>query len=168
MTNSSATSAFWHEFSHYAAQARIEKNAIEVALLHAPTYAYWIPVFAGMTSEPLGNACPLFALFWSGTRQPAAFFGADAWAAPIFGSLGGLIILALGLSYLEWRRRNALAAGEGYGSNLINEPAAFAGEKPAHPLIALLPLLIVGIANKTLGVLIPKVYAERQRQSFKK
>ena len=92
---------------------------------------------------------------------PAAFFGTNAWAAPILGSLGGLIILCIGLSYLEWRRRSAAAAGEGYGSNLINEPAAFSGEKLAHPLIALLPLLLVGISNKLLGVLIPKVYGDK-------
>jgi H+/gluconate symporter-like permease len=92
---------------------------------------------------------------------PAAFFGTNAWAAPILGSLGGVIIFIAGMSYLEWRRRCAVAVGEGYGSNLINEPAAFSGEKLAHPLIALLPLLLVGISNKVLGGLIPKVYGDK-------
>jgi H+/gluconate symporter-like permease len=89
---------------------------------------------------------------------PAPFFGTNAWAAPWLGTLGGLLILALGLSYLEWRRRAAVATGEGYGTALLNEPAAFTGERLAHPVLALLPLLIVGIANKWLGTLIPRYY----------
>ena len=89
---------------------------------------------------------------------PAPFFGTNAWAAPWLGTLGGVLILALGLSYLEWRRRAAVAAGEGYGTSLLNEPAPFVGERLAHPLLALLPLLLVGIANKWFGVLVPRYY----------
>jgi H+/gluconate symporter-like permease len=51
------------------------------------------------------------------------------------------------MSYLEWRRRAALAAGEGYGDGLVNEPAPFAGEHWPHPLLAILPLLLVGVAT---------------------
>lgn len=89
---------------------------------------------------------------------PASFFGTNAWAAPWLGTIGGIFILALGMGYLEWRRRVALKAGEGYGDNLLNEPASFAGEQLAHPVIALLPLVLVGIANKLLGNLIPVYY----------
>src|SRR5687768_4816 len=60
---------------------------------------------------------------------PASFFGTDAWAAPVLGTLGGVFILALGLLYLESRRRAARAAGEGYGTELVNEPAPFAGDR---------------------------------------
>ncbi|MCZ7009958.1 GntP family permease, partial [Salmonella enterica] len=42
---------------------------------------------------------------------PTTFFGTDAWAAPVLGTLGGVFILALGLLYLESRRRKAAAAG---------------------------------------------------------
>ncbi|TNJ34411.1 GntP family permease [Arenimonas terrae] len=89
---------------------------------------------------------------------PASFFGTDAWAAPVLGTLGGVFILALGLGYLEWRRRAALAAGEGYGTELVNEPAPFAGDKLANPWIALLPLVLVGVSNKVFTVLIPQHY----------
>jgi H+/gluconate symporter-like permease len=89
---------------------------------------------------------------------PASFFGTDAWAAPWLGSLGGVLIFVLGMSYLEWRRRAALAAGEGYGTELVNEPAPFAGDRLAHPLLALLPLLLVGVSNKLLTTLIPRHY----------
>ncbi|MGO4776466.1 hypothetical protein AB4084_13335, partial [Lysobacter sp. 2RAB21] len=74
---------------------------------------------------------------------PTAFFGTDTWAAPVLGTLGGVFILIAGLIYLNWRRRAALKAGEGYGDNLINEPAPFAGGKLAHPLLAIAPLLNV-------------------------
>ncbi len=92
---------------------------------------------------------------------PASFFGTDAWAAPWLGVIGGVFIFALGMSYLEWRRRVALKAGEGYGDKLLNEPAIFAGEKLTHPLLALLPLLVVGISNKVLGIFIPKYYGSQ-------
>src|SRR5690606_32759947 len=46
---------------------------------------------------------------------PSGFFGTNAWAAPWLGTLGGVFILAVGLAYLEWRRRSAARAGEGYG-----------------------------------------------------
>lgn len=94
---------------------------------------------------------------------PASFFGTNAWAAPVLGALGGVFILLVGMSYLEWRRRAALAAGEGYGTVLANEPAPFTGDRLAHPLLALLPLLIVGVANKWLTVVIPRSYGEEHR-----
>ena len=94
---------------------------------------------------------------------PASFFGTNAWAAPVLGALGGVFILILGMSYLEWRRRQARTAGEGYGDILVNEPAPFVGERLAHPLLALLPLLLVGVANKLLTVWIPQVYGTEHR-----
>jgi H+/gluconate symporter-like permease len=89
---------------------------------------------------------------------PTGFFGTDAWAAPWLGTVGAVFVLALGLSYLEWRRRVAKAAGEGYGTELRNEPVAFTGESLAHPLVALLPLVLVGVANKVFTVAIPRWY----------
>lgn len=89
---------------------------------------------------------------------PTAFFGTTAWAAPWLGMLGAVFILIVGLLYLESRRRKAAAAGEGYGTVLVNEPAPFEGGKLVHPLIALLPLVLVGVANKLLGDAIPRLY----------
>ncbi len=93
---------------------------------------------------------------------PTAFFGTTTWAAPWLGTIGGVFILIVGLAYLEWRRRRAAAAGEGYGTNLVNEPAPFEHGKLTHPLIALLPLVLVGVSNKLLTDLIPRVYGETQ------
>ncbi|MGH8028577.1 MAG: GntP family permease, partial [Arenimonas sp.] len=89
---------------------------------------------------------------------PTGFFGTNAWAAPWLGTVGAVFIAALGLTYLEWRRRAARAAGEGYGSDLRNEPLPFAGDNLAHPLVALLPLILVGVANKAFTVAIPQLY----------
>lgn len=91
---------------------------------------------------------------------PTSFFGTDAWAAPWLGTLGGVFVLIVGLTYLEWRRRAALKAGEGYGDprTLANEPVAFAGGALAHPLVAILPLVLVGISNKLFTAWIPKLY----------
>ena len=89
---------------------------------------------------------------------PTTFFGTDTWAAPILGCIGAVFILALGLSYLGWQRRKAVAAGEGYGTNLLNEPAAFDSTRLAHPLIAILPLVLVGVSNKLFTIWIPQFY----------
>ena len=91
---------------------------------------------------------------------PTTFFKTDIYAAPILGSLGGLFILIVGLTYLEWNRRKALAAQEGYGTDLINEPAPFEDEKLAHPLIAILPLVLVGVMNKVFTMVIPALYGD--------
>jgi H+/gluconate symporter-like permease len=93
---------------------------------------------------------------------PTAFFGTNTWAAPWLGTIGAVFILIVGLAYLDLRRRKAAAAGEGYGDNLVNEPVPFEGGKLAHPLIALLPLVLVGVCNKLFTDAIPRVYGETQ------
>jgi H+/gluconate symporter-like permease len=92
---------------------------------------------------------------------PTSFFKTNIYAAPILGIIGGLFIFAAGMAYLEWRRRVAKAAGEGYGEGHTNEPEPFdANEKLANPFIAVLPLILVGVTNKIFTDLIPKVYGK--------
>ncbi|QOW25590.1 GntP family permease [Lysobacter sp. H23M47] len=93
---------------------------------------------------------------------PTPFFGTDTWAAPWLGTIGGVFILIVGMSYLEWRRRVALKAGEGYGdpAKLLNEPAEFTGGKLANPMLAILPLILVGVSNKLFTNWIPRYYGE--------
>src|SRR6185369_2847487 len=55
---------------------------------------------------------------------PAPFFHTTAWAAPKLGIAGSIFILAMGLGYLEWRRRRAAASGEKYGDGHSAEPVA--------------------------------------------
>ncbi len=91
---------------------------------------------------------------------PTSFFGTTTWAAPVLGTLGGLLILVVGVSYLSWRVRAAEKKGEGYGEGHINEPEPISGEALVHPAIALLPLIVVGVTNKIFTQLIPQLYGE--------
>ena len=89
---------------------------------------------------------------------PSAFFGTTGWAAPVLGTLGGVFILVVGMFYLESRRRRAARAGEGYGDNLLNEPEQYRGDRLAHPLVAILPLVLVGVANFLFTRWVPQFY----------
>ncbi len=89
---------------------------------------------------------------------PTTFFGTNTWAAPWLGLIGAAFILVAGVAYLDRRIASARARGEGYGSGHANEPAPVADEGLAHPLVALLPLLVVGIANLAFTALIPRLY----------
>src|SRR5690349_10111662 len=97
---------------------------------------------------------------------PTTFFHTTTWAAPKLGIIGSIVILAMGMTYLEWRRRQAAAAGEGYGEGHSNEPVALT-ETSAIPIwIALLPLLVVGASNSVLTWAIPKYYGATHETLF--
>jgi H+/gluconate symporter-like permease len=89
---------------------------------------------------------------------PTTFFKTTGWAAPWMGVIGTIFILGVGLAYLEWRRKRAAKAGEGYGTKLVNEPEPFSDETLPSPWIAILPLVIVGVTNKLFTTMIPQFY----------
>jgi H+/gluconate symporter-like permease len=91
---------------------------------------------------------------------PTTFFKTTSWAAPVLGTVGSLFIVVVGLSYLEWRRRAALARGEGYGSSLVNEPERIPSTSLPNPALAILPLVVVGVANFILTRMIPQWYGD--------
>ena len=91
---------------------------------------------------------------------PTPFFKTTIYAAPWLGVIGGMFVLVCGLVYLDWRRRCAVVVAEGYGENLVNEPASLEHGKLAHPMVALLPLLLVGVTNKVFTATIPRIYGE--------
>jgi H+/gluconate symporter-like permease len=91
---------------------------------------------------------------------PTTFFRTTSWAAPVLGTVGSLFIIVVGLSYLEWRRRAALARGEGYGTSLVNEPERTQATSLPHPALAILPLIVVGVANFILTRMIPQWYGD--------
>jgi H+/gluconate symporter-like permease len=86
---------------------------------------------------------------------PTTFFKTTTWAAPWLGVVGALFILVIGLVYIESRIRAAKAKGEGY---LRNEPEPYEAEKLPNAWIALLPLVMVGIANFVLTFAVPRAY----------
>ena len=91
---------------------------------------------------------------------PTTVFKTTTWAAPWLGLIGAVFVLVIGLAYIENRRRAAQARGEGYGTDLQNEPEPFAAERLPNPWIALLPLVVVGVANFILTHAILRAYGE--------
>jgi H+/gluconate symporter-like permease len=93
---------------------------------------------------------------------PTSFFKTTTWAAPWMGTVGALFIFFCGIAYLEFRRRQAAAAGEGYSDRLVrgleNEPEPFEEEKLPNPIIAIAPLVIVFVLNAVFTRLIPDLY----------
>ena len=89
---------------------------------------------------------------------PTTFFKTNLYAAPWLGITGAAFILSTGLLYLNWRRRQAAVANEGYGSNHKQEPEILADVQLVHPVIASLPLIVVGAANKWFAFMIPRIY----------
>lgn len=89
---------------------------------------------------------------------PTTFFKTTAWAAPALGVIGAIFIIVVGLTYLEWRRKTAAARGEGYGTSLLNEPERVDTTDLPNPILAISPLILVGVANFALTRLIPQWY----------
>lgn len=72
---------------------------------------------------------------------PMKFFNTDLYAAPVFGTVGGIIIFVGGMLYLESRRRKLQAAGEGYG--VLEAESTIQKTTLPSPLIASIPLISV-------------------------
>jgi H+/gluconate symporter-like permease len=92
---------------------------------------------------------------------PTTFFNTTTWAAPVLGIVGSVFVLVVGLAYIESRRRAAQGRGEGYGTELLNEPEAFEEKELPNPWIAMLPLVVVGVANFVLTFVIPRAYGAK-------
>ena len=82
---------------------------------------------------------------------PTNFYGTTGYAAPIAGLVGGTLIFIIGMVYLEWRKRTAVAKGEGYGDHTLNEPSEAAVTKLPSWYISLLPLILVLAVNYYLS-----------------
>lgn len=82
---------------------------------------------------------------------PTRYFGTDAYAAPLAGTLGGAGVLIGGLLWLERRRARAAVSGEGYGHNHRHEPDTHDLAHRPHLAVALLPLVLVLATNFALS-----------------
>jgi H+/gluconate symporter-like permease len=85
-----------------------------------------------------------------GTNQihniiPTTYFATDIYAAPIVGTISGLIIMTLGVLWLNYRIKSSI--NEGYGNNHINEPEIHDGSALPSFYMALIPIMVVIIAN---------------------
>jgi H+/gluconate symporter-like permease len=91
---------------------------------------------------------------------PTAFFSTNAWAAPWLGVAGTLFMFFVGMLYLRRQLNKAQRAGEGYGTDLRNEPDTPDDIKLPNPWLALSPLLVVGVSNLVYTNLIPQLYGQ--------
>jgi H+/gluconate symporter-like permease len=105
---------------------------------------------------------------------PTSFFGTDIYAAPVLGIIGAILVFVLGMLYLETLRKKAARRGEGfYGFD--NAESAATAEADAldeginsidmtaktstlRAVMAFVPLVLVGVANKFFTVNLPKWY----------
>ncbi|MGN7472390.1 GntP family permease [Brevibacillus sp. SAFN-007a] len=78
---------------------------------------------------------------------PTTYFGTDAYAAPVVGIIGAIIVFTGGMVWLERRRKQAAAAGEGYGEGHSNEPELVKTESYMNIWVAILPLALVLVGN---------------------
>ncbi|MFZ5959969.1 GntP family permease [Pseudomonas knackmussii] len=91
---------------------------------------------------------------------PTTFFNTNGWAAPWLGLIGSLFVFAAGMLFLRRQLNRAQARGEGYGSELRNEPETAADIALPNPLLALAPLVLVGVANLFFTHWIPQLYGK--------
>src|SRR6186713_1611965 len=68
---------------------------------------------------------------------PTTFFNTTTWAAPVLGLIGSVFVFGVGLAYIENRRKAAHKRGEGYGTELLNEPEPFEEKALPNPWIAI-------------------------------
>ena len=82
---------------------------------------------------------------------PMPFFGTNAYAAPVIGIIGALVMFGGGMFWLTRRTKNAMAAGEGYGihqDEVIQEADL---SKLPKLTLAITPIIIVLVVNYLLG-----------------
>ena len=92
---------------------------------------------------------------------PTTFFNTTTWAAPVLGLIGSVFVFGVGLAYIENRRLAAHKRGEGYGTELLNEPEPFEEKELPNPWIAIAPLIVVGVTNFILTYLVPRAYGAK-------
>ncbi|MFC4595909.1 hypothetical protein [Sphingobium tyrosinilyticum] len=93
---------------------------------------------------------------------PTSFFGTTTWAALGLGVIASLLIFGVGMAYLEARRKQAARLGEGYGDILVNEPESPAGDHLPPLALAVMPLLVVALANLALPMVLPRLLGDSQ------
>ncbi len=78
---------------------------------------------------------------------PTNFLGTSVYAAPILGTVSGAIIFVIGMMWLNYRVKSAMARGEGYGDHKLNEPDIKDDINYPSWQLSVLPLLTVLIVN---------------------
>lgn len=74
---------------------------------------------------------------------PTAYYKTTAFAAPVIGTIGGLLIAGLGLWWLYRRKNRLVQGGEGYGDHTLNEPEQITDQHLPNFWLSLVPLVLV-------------------------
>lgn len=92
---------------------------------------------------------------------PMQYFGTDAYAAPVLGIIGSIIMATAGIMWIQRRAKSAMAKGEGYGVHQ-NEQTINSSDENSQKVppfgIAILPIILVLVVGLITSKLIfPKL-----------
>lgn len=90
---------------------------------------------------------------------PIPYYGTNAFAAPILGIIGSLVMFGVGMMWLQRRAKTANAMGEGYGIHQDDEVHADNLDTHQTPfMVAMIPLvLVIGINALLTYVIFPNM-----------
>ncbi len=92
---------------------------------------------------------------------PMRFFGTDLYAAPLFGTLGAILVFASGMFYLERQRKKANTSAAPFTKSTAQaavEAADSAPSQPLRPALAVLPLAtVLGLTLILQKVVFPRI-----------
>lgn len=74
---------------------------------------------------------------------PIPYYGTNAFAAPILGIIGSLVMFGLGMLWLQSRAKSAKAVGEGYGTHIDDDVHADLDTHHTSFMVAMIPLILV-------------------------
>ncbi|MFP6812686.1 MAG: GntP family permease [Moraxella sp.] len=100
---------------------------------------------------------------------PIPYYGTNAFAAPILGIIGSLVMFGLGMLWLQRRAHSAKTAGEGYGIHEDDELHAD-NLDPHHTsfMVAMIPLvLVIGINALLTYAIFPNMDFSALQAQFK-
>lgn len=100
---------------------------------------------------------------------PIPYYGTNAFAAPILGIIGSLVMFGLGMLWLQRRAHSAKTAGEGYGIHEDDEVHAD-NLDPHHTsfMVAMIPLvLVIGINALLTYAVFPSMDFSALQAQFK-
>lgn len=100
---------------------------------------------------------------------PIPYYGTNAFAAPILGIIGSLVMFGLGMLWLQRRAHTAKTAGEGYGIHEDDEVHAD-NLDPHHTsfMVAMIPLvLVIGINALLTYAVFPSMDFSALQAQFK-
>jgi H+/gluconate symporter-like permease len=87
---------------------------------------------------------------------PMPFFGTNAFASPLFGTLAGLIMMIGGILWLNRRAMTAAGAGEGYGDHKVMAADSKLSDDVELPgfVVAIIPVIAVIALNAVFTYLV--------------